>query len=115
VLSTIEGRVCQDLDGDGRCQTEEPGIAGLRVTLDPTAGQGVRVADARTEITDADGRYRFSDVEPGSHVIQIVDPTGYWPPAIRQVNTAQHETANVTVGFSAPAWRLYLPLVLRNR
>jgi hypothetical protein len=113
-LSTIEGRVCQDQDGDGRCQAEEPGIAGLHVTLDPAAGQGLRVAGARTEITDADGRYRFTDVEPGSHVIQIVDPTGYWPPAIRQVNTAQHETANITVGFSVPAWRLSLPVTVRD-
>jgi hypothetical protein len=106
--------VCQDQDGDGRCQAEEPGIAGLHVTLDPAAGQGLRVAGARTEITDADGWYRFSDVEPGSHVIQIVDPTGYWPPAIRQVNTAQHETANITVGFSVPAWRLSLPVTVRD-
>jgi hypothetical protein len=113
-LSTIEGRVCQDQDGDGRCQAEEPGIAGLRVTLDPAASQGLRIAEARTEITDVDGRYRFGDVEPGTHMIRIVDPTGYWPPATLEVNTGLHETADVTVGFSTPAWRLYLPATLRG-
>jgi hypothetical protein len=86
----------------------------LRVTLDPAAGQGLRAADARTEITDADGRYRFTDVEPGAHVLRIVDPTGYWPPTTLQVSTELHETATVTVGFSGPARRLFLPLVLRN-
>ncbi len=106
--------MCQDQDGDGQCQAAEPGIAGLRVTLDPTAGQGVRVADARIEITDADGRYRFTDVEPGAHVMRIVDPAGYWPPATLQVNTGWHETATVTVGFAGPTRRVYLPLVLKS-
>jgi len=114
VLSTIEGRVCQDQDGDGQCQAEEPGVAGLHVTLDPAAGQGLGIAGARTEITDADGWYRFTDVEPGSYVIQIMDPTGYWPPATLEVNTGWHETANVTVSFAGPARRLYLPVTVRD-
>ncbi|HEX9242011.1 MAG TPA: hypothetical protein VF875_06165 [Anaeromyxobacter sp.] len=45
----VLGRVCLDLDGDGRCGADEPGIAGARVL-----GEGGAVARA-----DADGRFHL--------------------------------------------------------
>ncbi|MFO0581367.1 MAG: hypothetical protein U0229_03765 [Anaeromyxobacter sp.] len=51
---TVLGRVCVDLDGDGRCGPGEPGVAGARVFS--AAGQ-VALADAR-------GRYHLLEV-PG--------------------------------------------------
>ncbi|MFT3916363.1 MAG: hypothetical protein QM704_20495 [Anaeromyxobacteraceae bacterium] len=51
---TILGRVCVDLDGDGRCGPGEPGVAGARVF---TAAGQVALADAR-------GRYHLLEV-PG--------------------------------------------------
>lgn len=47
---SIAGRVCVDLDGDGRCAPDEPGQAGVRLVL--ASGQEVR--------TDATGRYAVS-------------------------------------------------------
>src|SRR5512139_1307357 len=49
---TVVGRVCADLDGDGRCGPDEPGIAGARVL---TAAGQVALADAR-------GRYHLLEV-----------------------------------------------------
>jgi hypothetical protein len=57
---TVLGRVCQDLDGDGRCGEDEPGLSGARLLLD-----GGQVA-----LADAQGRFHFLEVparllEPG--------------------------------------------------
>ncbi|WP_236068844.1 flagellar motor protein [Citreicoccus inhibens] len=56
LASTLAGRVCRDLDGDGRCGPEEPGVADVRVVLD--TGREVR--------TDAEGRYHLTDVDSRS-------------------------------------------------
>ncbi|BDG06825.1 hypothetical protein [Anaeromyxobacter oryzae] len=49
---TVLGRVCLDVDGDGRCEEEEPGVAGARVIA--SAG-GVAIAGP-------DGRFHLLDV-----------------------------------------------------
>ncbi|HEU4384752.1 MAG TPA: hypothetical protein VFR85_14790 [Anaeromyxobacteraceae bacterium] len=56
----VLGRVCQDLDGDGRCGEGDPGLGGVRLLLD-----GGQVA-----LADASGRFHFLEVparllEPG--------------------------------------------------
>ncbi|MEM7666724.1 MAG: hypothetical protein AAF250_12785 [Pseudomonadota bacterium] len=55
---TIIGRVTA-----GVCSVDEPrpGIPGVRVTLE----------DGSFAITDADGRYHFEGVVPGTHVVQV--------------------------------------------
>ena len=50
---TIAGRVCEDVDGDGRCGEDEPGIARVRLVLE--TGEEV--------FTDVDGRYHFAAVD----------------------------------------------------
>jgi hypothetical protein len=49
----IVGRVCRDLNGDGVCGDDEPGIAGARVVME--TGQQA--------LTDAQGRYHLSAVD----------------------------------------------------
>lgn len=53
LAAAIVGRVCRDLDGDGRCAPEEPGLADVRLVL--ATGREVR--------TDARGRYHFAEVD----------------------------------------------------
>ncbi|MBK7858700.1 MAG: flagellar motor protein [Archangiaceae bacterium] len=48
----IAGRVCSDLDGDGRCQSNEPGLVGVRVLLETGAWA----------VTDSTGAYHFADL-----------------------------------------------------
>lgn len=76
---TLLGRVCQDLNGDGRCQEGEPGVAGARLLLD-----GGQVA-----LTDAEGRFHFLEVparvlEPGrsaygAHLLALETAPGEAP------------------------------------
>lgn len=54
--AAIAGRVCRDLDGDGQCSPEEPGLVGIRLVL--ATGREVR--------TDAHGRYHFIPVDARS-------------------------------------------------
>jgi uncharacterized repeat protein (TIGR01451 family) len=57
----IIGRV-----SEGDCGVSDgPGVAGVRVYLE----------DGRYALTDAEGKYHFEGVEPGSHVVQIDDFT----------------------------------------
>ncbi|WP_306449580.1 flagellar motor protein [Corallococcus interemptor] len=83
--STIAGRVCVDLNGDGLCDPDEPGLAGVRLVL--ATGREVR--------TDAFGRYHLTGVDsrvpdltggphlrPGRHALKV-DPRSL--PASSQV------------------------------
>jgi hypothetical protein len=73
---TVVGRVCRDLDGDGRCSEGEPGIAGARLLLD-----GGQVA-----VSDQEGRFHFLEVPGrvllpsrsgyGGHVVALEGPWG---------------------------------------
>ena len=63
---TIIGRV---VAGDCRSAATAPGLAGARVMME----------DGSFAVTDADGRYRFEGVVPGTHVVQLARtglPTG---------------------------------------
>ena len=79
--STIAGRVCQDVDGDGRCSPDEPGVVSVRLVL--ATGREVR--------TDAAGRYHLTGVDsrlpdltdglhlrPGRHLLKV-DPRSLPP------------------------------------
>lgn len=79
----IIGRVCEDLDADGVCSTEEPGVAGARVLLET----GLEAA------SDREGRFHFAAVgaraadafaggrlQPGRHRVKLVPASlsGRW-------------------------------------
>jgi hypothetical protein len=60
---TIIGRVTDG--GCGAESAEARGVAGVRLMLE----------DGSYAVTDADGRYHFEAVKPGSHVVQLDDMT----------------------------------------
>lgn len=68
VKGSIQGVVYQDLNLNGIQDSGEPGVAGVTVSR----GAGTSTT------TDAGGSYRFSDVVPGSYLISIVLPNGYF-------------------------------------
>lgn len=56
--------VWSDVDGNGQQGTNEPGIPGVLVTLYNSAGTAVA-----TTVTDANGKYLFVNVTPGSYTM----------------------------------------------
>ena len=69
-LAAIGDRVWSDVNGDGLQAGGEPGIPGIEVRLFPEGGQN----PVQTTSTDANGRYRFNQVESGRYTIEVVPP-----------------------------------------
>ncbi|MEZ4648042.1 MAG: SdrD B-like domain-containing protein [Candidatus Eisenbacteria bacterium] len=59
--SLIVGKVFEDENRNGRQDTSEPGIAGVRVVLD----------DGSYSVTDPHGRYHLTRVTPGQRLVKI--------------------------------------------
>lgn len=57
----IAGSVFADCDGDGLKSANEPGVPGVRIYLE----------DGSFAVTDADGRYSFTELRPRTHVAKV--------------------------------------------
>ncbi len=70
LLARVGGRVWHDQDGDGLQGADEPGYAGVVVTLydsaEPPVGEPI--------ITGEDGQYGFADLPPGSYSLGFALP-----------------------------------------
>ncbi|NUQ62986.1 MAG: carboxypeptidase regulatory-like domain-containing protein [Pirellulales bacterium] len=71
--SSISGRVIADADGNGLIDAGEAPIPGATVHL--LDAQGNRV---RSTVTDADGKYEFINLAPGTYGVEEIQPTGYY-------------------------------------
>ena len=65
-----------EVDGGGSQSQLEPGIAGVNIYLDLN-NNGELDTDEPVRLTDADGQYSFTDLEPGSYTVREVVPTGF--------------------------------------
>ncbi|WP_449339227.1 SdrD B-like domain-containing protein [Stieleria tagensis] len=70
--AAISGSVYHDQSNDGVRDQNESGIAGVTVTLVDETGTVVA-----TQQTDADGRYEFDGLLPGTYEIREQQPAGY--------------------------------------
>ncbi len=75
---SLSGRYFCDVDRDDidNNNGDEPGIQGVLVTLLNAAGDPVLDGggNAITTLTDADGNYQFTDLEPGTYGVKFEDP-----------------------------------------
>ena len=68
----VTGRVWKDVNGNGRQDRREPGIAGTTVHLDD-GGTDL------TQVTDASGRFAFRDVAPNDYLLSVPPGPGGVP------------------------------------
>jgi protocatechuate 3,4-dioxygenase beta subunit len=100
---SVGDRVWNDLDDDGVLEAGEPGLPGITVRLlaadgvtevevgpDGALGTGDDVAGG--VVTDADGRYRFTGLQPGTYRAQVVVPEGWRTSAVADTGDANDDT-----------------------
>ena len=76
-LGSIAGRVFVDVNGNGIMDPLEPGRAGCQLYLDLDQDGLMTSPAERSVMTDAAGRYLFTDVKPGSYVIRPLAQSGW--------------------------------------
>ncbi|MCS6975506.1 MAG: carboxypeptidase regulatory-like domain-containing protein [Gemmatales bacterium] len=75
VPSSLSGFVYHDKNNNGRMDANEKGIEGVLITLTGTDDLGNTVL--MTTRTDSAGRYRFSNLRPGTYTITQRQPGGW--------------------------------------
>jgi protocatechuate 3,4-dioxygenase beta subunit len=83
----IQGVVFDDVNGNGRQDTGEPGLPGVMVAR----------SDGPFTTTDATGAYRFTGVTPGSYTLAATAPAGY------VASGARTRTVSLNAGGAAVA------------
>ncbi len=95
-LGSIGDKVFSDVNNNGIQEDFEPGLANYTVELQDADGN---VLD--TMVTDADGEYKFADLEPGNYMVHFVrnNPTQeQFSPQDEGANDALDSDANVDSG-----------------
>lgn len=111
--ATIGDFVWKDLNGNGRQDDGEPGLANVTVKL--TSSNGT----VQTKTTNANGAYSFGGLLPGTYTVSFTTPAGYVPATANQgsddkdsdpvsgsvtVTVVAGQTNNtVDAGFKVPA------------
>ncbi len=70
--NTLGDLVFEDLNANGVQDTDEPGIAGIVVKLLDADG-----TELESTTTDADGNYQFTQLAPGTYIVEFMVPDAY--------------------------------------
>ncbi|MCC2670805.1 MAG: conserved repeat domain protein, partial [Armatimonadetes bacterium] len=102
VPGSVGDLVWNDADGDGIKDSGEPGLAGVTVKLF-TLGNAL----VATQVTDANGGYRFIPVAPGSYYVQFTAPAGYvFAPMLQGGNPSTDSDADGANGGKSASFTL---------
>jgi hypothetical protein len=71
-LGSIAGQKFQDSDGNGADDPGEPGLAGWTIVLDAVNG-----ATHLNTVTDANGKYGFTNLGPGTYRVREIGQSGW--------------------------------------
>lgn len=72
IFASVSGKVYHDRNDNGLPESGEEGISGVTITLWDNAGNKVA-----TTTTDAEGRYSFTDLVPGTYRVTEDQPAGW--------------------------------------
>ncbi|HHQ7221776.1 TPA: SdrD B-like domain-containing protein, partial [Staphylococcus aureus] len=78
--------VWEDTNKNGIQDQDEKGISGVMVTLKDENGNMLK-----TVTTDADGKYKFTDLDNGNYKVEFTTPEGYTPTS---TNTGGNDTVD---------------------
>src|SRR5262245_27863280 len=93
---TIGGTVFEDLDGNGRLDEGEPGVAGEKIVLE--VRQGDQYVVVGSAVTDASGAYAFADVPAGDYRVRRIAPAGSDPNPTTQTSYTLKVSSDVKPG-----------------
>ncbi len=91
VPGRIEGRVWNDLNGNGVMEEGEPGLPGATLRLMNTGRPDI--------VSGADGSYAFEDVAPGLYTLVETNPPGYTSTTSDSVSVVVTSGATTRVNF----------------
>ncbi|MCZ7568458.1 MAG: hypothetical protein M5U01_07705 [Ardenticatenaceae bacterium] len=107
----IQGRVWEDRNQDQAIDPDEPGIAGVAITLRQNN------AVLSTTTSAADGSYTFFNItlpqDPTTMMVSETDPPGYVSTTPNEVSVQVSSAYPVTVHFGDVTSHLYLPMLMR--
>ncbi|MCA9185641.1 MAG: VCBS repeat-containing protein, partial [Planctomycetales bacterium] len=75
-IGSISGTKWEDIDGDGKRGTQEPGLSGWTIFLDAN-GDGERNANELSTQTDVNGRYSFTGLTAGTYRVVELPQVGW--------------------------------------
>ena len=105
-VGAVRGTVFADLNRDLAQQPNEPGIAGVTVTL----RQGAFLV--ATAMTDSQGAYRFFNLSPTSYTVSVAAPPAYVILGSDLQGVLVTAGSNLEVNFAAFPWQYrFLPLL----
>ncbi|RME45940.1 MAG: hypothetical protein D6791_09555 [Chloroflexi bacterium] len=115
VTATVWGVVWLDSNRDGMRDVGEPGIPGVELTLETAAARGVdALAQSWQTTTNAQGRYRFDNLAPGTYTLYPSRfPSRYIPTTAWRVilQVEPNMAPKRSFGAATPDRELYLPLM----
>ncbi|MBK9510094.1 MAG: carboxypeptidase regulatory-like domain-containing protein [Cytophagaceae bacterium] len=93
--------VFDDKNGNGIQDSGEPGITGVKVTLNGTDGLGNPVTATTT--SGIDGKYEFAGLKPGTYTVTFEKPAQYTTTEPNQgTDDSKDSDADKTTGITAP-------------
>ncbi len=93
-LAGVEGYVYEDLNRNGVRDAGERPLSGVRMNLYRADRSLLAV-----RFTDADGYYLFAGLEPGTYIVEEIDPPGYTSSTFNEVQVSVPPGLILTLNF----------------
>ncbi|HHD6284796.1 TPA: SdrD B-like domain-containing protein, partial [Staphylococcus aureus] len=87
----IGNYVWEDTNKNGIQDQDEKGISGVTVTLKDENGNVLK-----TVTTDADGKYKFTDLDNGNYKVEFTTPEGYTPTTVTSGSDIEKDSNGLT-------------------